>query len=290
ERNAREKQRFGAPKATNMTQRHRLKSLTGWRRGAATVFCFLPVTSGFLIPVIVLGGYAAKRFDALLAPKLLKALGHSLEVSFAAALVTLVAAFVFSYAIRTGRSRTSKFAARFGSMGYGVPGTVLAIGVLIPLAALDNGVDGFFRTHFGFSTGLLLSGTAFAIIYAHAVRFMTMAEGTLDAGFQKLSPHIDMASRTLGRNRLQTLFKVLLPNMRPAALTAFLLVLIESMKELPATILLRPFGFNTLATLVYEDASRSRVQDAAVPAIIIILAGLIPVLLVSKSMDHPENH
>ncbi|MNT64055.1 sulfate/thiosulfate transporter subunit [compost metagenome] len=118
---------------------------------------------------------------------------------------------------------------------------------------------------------------------------MTMAEGTLDAGFQKLSPHIDMASRTLGRNRAQTLFKVLLPNMRPAALTAFLLVLIESMKELPATILLRPFGFNTLATLVYEDASRSKVQDAAVPAIIIIIVGLVPVLLVSKSMDHPEN-
>lgn len=289
ERNARERQRFAAPKATSMAQRHRLRSLSGWRRWCATLFCIVPVMSGFFIPVIVLGGYAAKRLDALFAPKLLKALGHSLEVSLSAAFVTLIAAFVFSYAIRTERSRTSKIAARLGSMGYGVPGTVLAIGVLIPLASLDNGVDGFIRSHFGFSSGLLLSGTAFAIIYAHSVRFMTMAEGTLDAGFQKLSPHIDMASRTLGRNRLQTLFKVLLPNMRPAALTAFLLVLIESMKELPATILLRPFGFNTLATLVYEDASRSRVQDAAVPAIIIILAGLIPVLLVSKSMDHPDR-
>ncbi|TZG38718.1 iron ABC transporter permease [Agrobacterium sp. B1(2019)] len=289
ERNAREKQRFGAPKATSMAQRHRLKALAGWRRWGASLLCFLPVASGFFIPVIVLGGYAAKRLDALFAPKLLKALGHSLEVSLSVAFVTLIAALVFSYAIRTERSRISKAAVRFGSMGYGVPGTVLAIGVLIPLASLDNGVDGFIRAHFGFSTGLLLSGTAFAIIYAHAVRFMTMAEGTLDAGFHKLSPHIDMASRTLGRNRTQTLFKVLLPNMRPAALTAFLLVLIESMKELPATILLRPFGFNTLATLVYEDASRARVQDAAVPAIIIIIAGLIPVLLVSKSMDHPEN-
>lgn len=168
---------------------------------------------GFFIPVIVLGGYAAKRLDALVAPKLLKALGHSLEVSLSAAFLTLIAAFVFSYAIRTERSRLSKVAARLGSMGYGVPGTVLAIGVLIPLASLDNGVDGFIRSHFGFSSGLLLSGTAFAIIYAHAVRFMTMAEGTLDAGFHKLSPHIDMASRTLGRNRAQTLFKVLLPNM-----------------------------------------------------------------------------
>ncbi|MFK0384889.1 ABC transporter permease [Agrobacterium sp. NPDC090273] len=288
ERNAREKQRFSSPKATNMAQRHALKSLEGWRRWAAPLFCVLPILSGFFIPVSVLGGYAVKRLDMFLAPRLLKALGHSFQISVSAALVTLVAAFVFSYALRVNRSPTSKVAARLGSMGYGVPGTVLAIGVLIPLAGFDNQVDGFLRSHFGFSSGLLLSGTAFAIIYAHAVRFMTIAEGTLDAGFHKLSPHIDMAARTLGRNRLQTLVSVLLPNMRPAALTASLLVLIESLKELPATILLRPFGFNTLATLVYEDASRAKVQDAAIPAIIIIIAGLVPVLLVSKSMDHPE--
>lgn len=288
ERNAREKQRFAAPKATSMAQRHTLKSLDGWRRWSATLFCVLPLLSGFFIPVSVLGSYAAKRLEMLLEPRMLKALAHSFEVSISAALLTLVAAFVFSYALRVNRSATSKIAARLGSMGYGVPGTVLAIGVLIPLTGLDNRVDGFFRSHFGFSSGLLLSGSAFAIIYAHAVRFMTMAEGTLDAGFHKLSPHIDMAARTLGRNRLQTLFSVLLPNIRPAALTASLLVLIESMKELPATILLRPFGFNTLATLVYENASRAKVQDASVPAIIIIVAGLLPVLLVSKSMDHPE--
>jgi iron(III) transport system permease protein len=193
--------------------------------------------------------------------------------------------FVLSYAARANASPVTRTAGRVASLGYGIPGTVLAIGVLIPLAGFDNQVDAFMRSTFGYSTGLMMSGTAFAIIYASTVRFMTMAEGSLDAGFQKLSPHMDMASRTLGRTKLQTLVSVLIPNMRPAALTASLLVFIESLKELSATILLRPFSFNTLATLVYEDASRSKVQDASVAAIIIIAAGLIPVALVSRSLE-----
>ena len=141
------------------------------------------------------------------------------------------------------------------------------------------------REHIGISTGLLLSGTGFAIIYACTVRFLTMAEGTIDAGFHKLSPHLDMAARTLGRTSGQTLRTVLLPMMRPATLTAALLVFIESMKELSATIMLRPFNFNTLATLVYEDASRAKIEDASVPALIIVLAGLVPVVIVSRSLS-----
>jgi len=195
---------------------------------------------------------------------------------------------VLAYAVRTERSRLTAGASRLASLGYGIPGTVLGIGVLIPLARLDNLMDGALRSAFGVSSGLLLSGTGFAIVYAATVRFLTMAEGTIDAGFQKLSPHLDMAARTLGRNAWQTFRQVLLPNMRPAVLTAALLVFIETLKELSATILLRPFNFNTLATLVYEDASRSKVQDASVAAIIIILAGLIPVILVSRSLDRPR--
>ncbi|KAA3514115.1 ABC transporter permease [Agrobacterium rosae] len=286
ERKARSRQRFAAAKSTAMSQRFGLKPLPAGRGLAATVFCLLPVLSGFAIPVLVLGGYAVKRLGALADPKLVKALAHSLEVSLSAALITLVCGFIFAYVQRVNASSTARCASRIGSLGYGIPGTVLAIGVLLPLAALDNALDGFLRRHLNYSTGLLLSGTAFAIIYAHSVRFMTLAEGTIDAGFQKLSPHLDMAARTLGRNRFQTLITVLLPNIRPAAITAALLVFIESLKELPATIMLRPFNFNTLATLVYEDASRSKVQDASIPALIIIMAGLIPVLLVSRSLDH----
>lgn len=285
ERNARKRQRFTAPKATAMTQRFLLKKLGGFRQWAATAFCVLPILTGFAIPVLVMGTYAAHRLDGFLEPKLLRALGHSLEISSSAAVLTLLCGFMFAYANRSLDTPVIRACGRMASLGYGIPGTVLAIGVLIPLAALDNAFDGVMRSTFGYSTGLVLSGTAFAIIYAHSVRFMTMAEGTVDAGFQKLSPHIDMAARTLGRTRWQTLTGVLLPNMRPAALTAALLVFIESLKELPATILLRPFSFNTLATLVYEDASRSMVQAASVPALIIIATGIIPVILVSRSLD-----
>lgn len=289
ERKARSRQRFTAAKSTAMKQRFALKALppaTGW---AATAFCLLPVLCGFAIPALVLGGYALKRLGALADPKLIKALAHSLEVSICAAIITLVFGFLFAYVQRINASPFARVASRVGSLGYGIPGTVLAIGVLLPLSAFDNALDGLLRAHLNISTGLLLSGTAFAIIYAHSVRFVTLSEGTIDAGFQKLSPHVDMAARTLGRTRSRTLVDVLLPNIRPAAVTAALLVFIESLKELPATIMLRPFNFNTLATLVYENASRSKVQDASIPALIIIAAGLIPVLFVSRSLDHGSD-
>ncbi|MEH3090894.1 MAG: iron ABC transporter permease [Agrobacterium cavarae] len=285
ERRARRRQRFAAGKATAMHQRSARVPLSPARGWLATLLCALPFLSGFVVPVLVLGSYALKRLNGLADPKLLKALLHSLEVSLPVAVITLFGGFLLAYAQRERPSWPTRFAVRVGSLGYGIPGTVLAIGVLLPLAGLDNAVDGITRSHLGISTGLLLSGTAFAIIYAHSVRFMTLAEGTVDAGFQKLSPHLDMASRTLGRTRLQTLVGVLLPNIRPAAITASLLVFIESLKELPATIMLRPFNFNTLSTMVYESASRSRVQDAALPALVIIVAGLVPVILVSHSLD-----
>jgi len=285
ERRARRRQRFAAGKGTAMHQRSARVELSPARGWLATLVCALPFLSGFAIPVLVLGSYALKRLNGLADPKLLKALLHSLEVSLPVAVITLFGGFLLAYAQRERPSWPTRFAVRVGSLGYGIPGTVLAIGVLLPLAGLDNAVDGIMRSHLGISTGLLLSGTAFAIIYAHSVRFMTLAEGTVDAGFQKLSPYLDMASRTLGRTRLQTLVGVLLPNIRPAAITASLLVFIESLKELPATIMLRPFNFNTLSTMVYESASRSRVQDAALPALVIIAAGLVPVILVSHSLD-----
>ncbi|MGV8938477.1 MAG: ABC transporter permease [Allorhizobium sp.] len=285
ERKARKRQRFASQKTTaGVVDALRLK-LSGTRKWGATAFCLAPVVIGFVVPVGVLAGFAVKRLDRFLEPRLVKALAHSIEVSSAAALASVAFAFVLAYAARSDRSRLTGTASRVASLGYGIPGTVLGIGVLVPLAGLDNWVDSLSRSSLGFSTGLLLSGTGFAIVYAATVRFLTMAEGTIDAGFQKLSPHLDMASRTLGRTGFQTLRHVLMPNMRPAVLTAALLVFIETLKELSATILLRPFNFNTLATLVYEDASRSRVEDASVPAIIIILAGLIPVILVSRSLD-----
>lgn len=289
ERAARRRQRFASQKTTAAVHDSVRLRLDGWKKWAASIACLLPPVFGFAIPVFVLGGYAARRLEQFASTRLLSALWHSVLVSGSTAIVAVLLAFLLAYAARTTRSRLNAAAGRLASFGYGVPGTVLAMGVLIPLANFDNAVDAFLRAQFGVSTGLVLSGTGFAIIYACTVRFLTMAEGTIDAGFHKLSPHLDMAARTLGRTSSQTLWSVLLPMMRPATLTAALLVFIETMKELSATIMLRPFNFNTLATLVYEDASRAKVEDAGVPAVIIVAVGLIPVFLVSRSLDRKNG-
>ncbi|TDX88875.1 iron(III) transport system permease protein [Neorhizobium sp. R1-B] len=285
ERAARRQQRFSGNRTTTLADAAMRPRLSGVKGLLAAAFCVLPVAFGFGLPFLVQGRFALARIEDFADPRLLDALWNSITVSTATALCSVALGFVLSYAARSERSGLVAFSNRLASLGYAVPGTVLAMGVLVPLAAFDNALDGILRESAGISTGLLLSGTGFAIVYACTVRFMAMAEGNLDAGFQKLSPHLDMAARALGRNRRQTLWSVLLPNMHPALLTAALFVFIETMKELSATILLRPFNFNTLATLVYEDASRARIEDSSVAAIIIILAGLVPVALVSRSLN-----
>lgn len=289
ERAARRRQRFASSKTTAAVADSIRLYLRGWKRWAAMVACLLPPLLGFAIPVLVLGSYALRRLDQFLSLRLLSAFWHSILISFTTACAAVLLAFLLAYAARSARSPFTMVAGRLASLGYGVPGTVLAMGVLIPLARFDNGIDAVARNWTGMSTGLLLTGSGFAIVYACTVRFLTMAEGTIEAGFHKLSPHLDMASRTLGRTSGQTLRTVLLPMMRPATLTAALLVFIESMKELSATIMLRPFNFNTLATLVYEDASRAKVEDASVASIIIVVAGLVPVFLVSRSLNETSG-
>ena len=285
ERWARRSQRFSGAKTTHAVHDAARVRLHGPLKWLATLFCLAPVAAGFLIPAFVLGGYAVKRLDTLFTTRLAEALGNTVLVGMATAIIAVGLAFVIAYSARVGRNRVTGFAARSAVLGYAVPGTVLAIGVLIPLASLDNALTAFVRSWTGWNPGLVLSGTMFAIIYALTARFLTMAEGTVDSGLHKLPLSLDHAARTLGRTEPQTVRSILIPVMRPAVLTAGLLVFIETIKELSATILLRPFNFNTLATLVYEDASRSQVPDASVPALIIVLAGLIPVIIVSRSLD-----
>lgn len=285
ERHARRSQRFAGAKTTTAVHDAVRVPLRGAAKWCATLFCLAPVAAGFLIPAFVLGGYAVKRLDALFTARVADALWTTVLVGLLTAAISVTLAFGLAYSARVGRSRLTAFAARSATLGYAVPGTVLAIGVLIPLATLDNALSGLVRSWFGTNPGLILSGTMFAIVYALTARFLTMADGSVEAGFHKLPVSLDHAARTLGRTGPQTVRTVLIPIMRPAVLTAALLVFIETIKELSATILLRPFNFNTLATLVYEDASRSQVPDAAVPALIIVLAGLVPVVMVSRTLD-----
>jgi len=247
----------------------------------AFVACLFPIVTGFGIPAYVLGGYALHRLEGFADPKLLEALGTSLAFAAAAAILTVAAGFVLAYWARLRGRRGDSPLIRLATIGYAIPGTIVALGLFIPIAAFDNAVDGFMRSSFGFGTGLLLSGSGALILYAYAIRFMAMAEGALDGGLKKLSPSLDMAARTLGRNHVQTVRQVLLPLLWPPLATGALLVFIDSLKELSATILLRPFGVNTLSTYIYEFASRARIEDASPAAFVIILAGITPVYLLS---------
>jgi iron(III) transport system permease protein len=176
------------------------------------------------------------------------------------------------------------FTVKLASVGYAVPGTVLGLGILIPLSGFDNGLDAFLRAHFGISTGLLLSGTVFAVMLGYAIRFLAISFGNLETGLERVTPSLSAAARTLGRGPLSTLLSIHIPLLRPAIGAALLLVFVDCMKELPATLILRPFDFETLATLVYALASLDQLEESALPALAIVAAGILPVILISRGM------
>lgn len=259
--------------------------ITGWRAGAASLACFLPVLFGFVLPAALLADYSSRRLEQFLEPALVSAALNSVTIAAATAVAAVGAGLALAYAARLAHSRVVWGLGRFASIGYAVPGTVLAVGILIPLAALDNWVDSIARSVFGVSTGLLLAGSGAAIVYACTVRFLAVSTGSLEAGLSKISGHLDMAARTLRRTPGQTLRQVHLPLMRSALATAALLVFVDTMKELSATILLRPFDFDTLATFVYSQASRGAFEDSAVAALAIVAVGIIPLILLLRAGD-----
>jgi iron(III) transport system permease protein len=253
--------------------------LTGLKGVGACVFCALPVLVGFMLPAGVLIGDALAHLAAGLEPEFWRAAWNSVALAAAAALLATSLAVVLAFARRQTRSKLIQAAATIPAISYAVPGTVLAIGLLIPLAGLDNGLDAVMRGTFGVSTGLVLSGSAFAIVLAYTIRFLAASLGAVDAGFSRISRNIDAASRTLGASLNETLRRVHLPMLRPALGAAALLVFVDSMKELPATLLLRPFNFDTLATHVFTLVSLYRYEEAGLAALTIVAASLLPLLL-----------
>ncbi len=253
--------------------------LTGWRGALAVAACALPLLFGFLLPAGVLVHDALAHVAAGLAPEFWQAAGHSLLLAAAAALLCVAFALVLAYARRQTRSKLIQSLSAAASLSYAVPGTVLAIGLLIPLARLDNAIDAAMRAEFGVSTGLIFSGTAFALVLAYSIRFLAASLGAVEAGLAKISHNIDAAARTLGASVSEMSWSVHLPLLRPALGAAALLVFVDSMKELPATLLLRPFNFDTLATQVFTLASLYRYEEAGLSALTIVAASLAPVLL-----------
>ncbi len=263
----------------------RLAGAAGW---AVFIACALPILLGFVLPMSVLVKSAWIFWEDALSWDYAMAVYHSLILSVLAAGVAVALAIVLAFARRSTTRSTAhsliNLPIRLASIGYAVPGTVLAVGILIPLAGFDNALDSFARDMFGVSTGLILSGSIFAIVMAYTVRFMAVALGSIEAGLGKVSSNLDGAARTLGLSQFGVLRQILLPILRPALAVAALMVFVDSMKELPATLLLRPFNFETLATHVYRLADNDMFEEAAFSALSIVGIGLVPILILHHTL------
>jgi iron(III) transport system permease protein len=258
--------------------------LEGWWSVAAVSACAVPFILGFLLPCSMLLRDAVRYAPEAIAGGLWAAARNSVLLALMAAVTAVALATVLAYAGRIAANGFTRPAVRLAGLGYAIPGTVLALGIILPLAGLDNRIDAMARAVFGISTGLLLSGSAVALVFAYTVRFLGMALGTVTAGLQRISPNLDAAARTLGVGAFRALLRVHLPMLLPALGTAGLLVFVETMKELPATILMRPFNFETLATLVYNRAALEQFEEAALAALMIVAVGLIPVLALHRAV------
>ena len=258
----------------------------GWGRGIiAFLACLLPISLGFIIPGIYLLQLTLNNSESIDGD-----FWDLAQHSFILALITAIAAMFISllmaYGQRLEPNWLMKTAVRIAAMGYAIPGSVIAVGVLIPVAELDNIIDNWMRATFNISTGLLLSGTIVSLIFAYLVRFLAVAFGSVESSLNKISPSLDDASRSLGYGSTSTLVKIHTPLMSGGLITSAMLVFVDVMKELPATLVVRPFNFDTLAIRVYQYASDERLAEAAAPALAIVVVGIIPVIFLSWRITH----
>lgn len=273
-------------------QRHqpiRRYHLHGWGAFGALVVCLLPLLFGFLVPAGQLAVWSWTRAETGFDARFLNLTLNSLSLAGGAALLALAAALLLAYARRLAPTSLVRSSVRLAGMGYAVPGAVIAIGVMIPFAWLDNSLDTWMRATFDVSTGLLFSGTLFALLFAYLARFLSVSLQTVESGLTCIRPAMDEAARSLGLRPAQVLWRVHVPLLRGSLLTALLLVFVDVIKELPATLALRPFNFDTLAVRAYELASDERLADAGPAALTIVLAGLVPVILLSRSIARSRH-
>ncbi|PLW82783.1 iron ABC transporter permease [Kineobactrum sediminis] len=264
-------------------------SLRGWRAALGFSVALMILLAGFLFPAAQLAVWGAANYLQIFDVRFLQLVSNSFMLAALASFCCLLLALLFGYGKRLYPGPAETAAVRVAGMGYAVPGTVIAVGVLIPFAWFDNTVDSLLRETLGISSGLLLSGTLIALVFAYVVRFLAVSLQTVESGLARIRPGIDESARSLGHSPLSILRRIHLPMLRGSVLTALLLVFVDVLKELPTTLILRPFNFNTLAVRAHELASDERLADAALPALAIVLIGLLPVILMSRSMPGPQE-
>jgi iron(III) transport system permease protein len=263
--------------------------LGGARGLAALVCCLVPPAVGFLVPGAVLLRMALVAGDPVLGSRFVALAGRSLGLAALAALVSVAAATVLAYGVRLAAGPAVRAAARLATLGYALPGSLIAVGVMLPAAGFDNAVDAWARATIGRPTGLLVSGTVVVLIFAYLVRFLAISFNTVDAALSRIRPGMDEAARTLGHGARSTLLRVHAPLMSGSLLAAGLLVFVDTLKELPATLILRPFNFDTLAIRVYQLASDERLAQASTAALAIVGTGLLPVFMMSWAVARARD-
>jgi iron(III) transport system permease protein len=258
--------------------------LEGGRAALAFAACALPPLLGFAFPFLFLLVEAGRRvLRSGVDPALWSQLGATLAFAGAATLLTVGLGGLIAAATRIDPTRPTRAAARLAALGYALPGTVLAVALIWPLAGLDNQLATLIRDLTGQRAGLILTSTGLAVVIAYVIRFLGIAVGGIETGYSRISPHMDAAARTLGRGPGEVMREIHLPLVRPALASAALMVFVDSMKELPATLLLRPLNIETLATAVFENASRGVFEDGAVAALAIVASGLAPIILLMRA-------
>ncbi len=266
--------------------RYPLKGMSRWLAG---LWCWGLVLAGFGLPFVILLDYGVRYFELSWTPEFVRFAGNSLAISALTALLAMGIALLLGFFRRLDGGIKSLLPLRIAAMGYAMPGTVLAIGVLVPLTALDFAINDLAEWLGRQGPGLLLTGTITAIVFGYLVRFVAIAIGSVESSMGKISPSLDMAARSLGQGDGGMLRRVHLPLVRRGLFAGAMLVFIESMKELPAALLLRPFNFDTLATHVYQFVSDEMLERGALGAIVIVLVGLLPLIWVNRSLDTPGH-
>jgi len=248
----------------------------------------MPVLLGFGIPAGALAWLAATSGDPLEASSFLPFAVNSLTLSGVTAVLAVLIAAMMAWALRMHPSPLRRLANRVAALGYALPGSVIAVGTLVPFGLFDNALDAWMRARFGVSTGLVLSGTMAALVFAYLVRFLAVALSSVESGLVRLKPSFFAAARVLGRTPGQAVREVELPLARGALLTAGMLVFVDTMKELPATLIVRPFDLDTLAVRIYNLASDERLAEASTAALLIVAVGLVPVVILTRAMRRAD--
>ena len=282
ERMSRGRARFHNTTGRNRPQPGR--RLSGFKAAGAMLVCALPLSIGFLLPAGILLDMALTEGDAQFGARFLQLAGNSFTLAALTALLAVAIAVLLAYSARMSRQGWPQLMNRVVGLGYAVPGSVIAVGVLIPVTRLDNWLAAWISSWSGANPGLLLTGGVAALVYAYLVRFLALALQTVEASLGKITPSMDDAARSLGLGQNATLRRVHLPLLRGSLLTAGLLVFVDVMKELPATLVMRPFNFDTLATQAYVLASDERLAEASTAALAIVIVGVLPLIAVSRQI------